>query len=177
MSPIFLVILQLATPVQHTAGTRIEVNQVENRFRIVVQEPRRTKIYPRELESPGDGLPPGGVSVLVKNERGEVIGCGARNTPHRAADLSSNSAPVSEIKPLRLKKGQLYEAPWNSVAPLFVFFDECVKSDRRGGYVKYKILMRIDAGSDYLHAETDWLDFPGYETSGWNSVVKPPKKR
>jgi hypothetical protein len=176
MSLIIFALLQLAAPAQLTAGTRIEVDQIENAYRIVVEESRKTKIYPWELESPGSGLPPGNVSVLVMNKNGDIVGCGSDNLPHRAATVSSKSMPVSKIKPLRLKKSQSFSTPWHDVAHLFVFFDECVKPGRRGGYIKYKILMRIEANSGHLRAETEWLDFPGYETSAWNSVVKPPRK-
>jgi hypothetical protein len=176
MSLIIFVLLQLAVPTQQAGGTRIEVDQIENKYRVIVEQPRKTKIYPWQLESPGSELPPRNVYVLVKNKYGDVVGCGAENSPHRAAAVSSSSTPLSEIKPFRLKKGQSFVTPWHEAAPLFVFFDECVKPERRGGYAKYKILMRIDTSSGYSRAETEWLDFPGYETSAWNSVVKPPRK-
>lgn len=176
MSLIFFALLQLTVPAQQAAGTRIEVDQQENRFRVVLEEARTRKIYPWQLESPGSGLPPRNAYVLIRNKNGEVVGCGPDNLPHRAAAVSSRSTPLSEIKSFRLKKHKSFVTPWHEVAPLFVFFDECVKPERRGGYVQYKILMRIDAGSGYLRAETEWLDFPGYETSAWNSVVKPLKK-
>lgn len=177
MNLIFLGLLQLMAPAQQAVGTRIEVDQGKNEFRVVVEEAIRTKIYPWELESPGSGLPPGNVGVLVMNRNGEVVGCGVENAPHRAAAVSSKSTPTSEIKPLRLKKNQSFATPWHEVSSLFVFFDECVEPGRRGEYVKYKILMRIEANSGYLGAETEWLDFPGYETSVWNSMVKPIKNR
>jgi hypothetical protein len=176
MSLIVFALLQLTAPAQLTVGTRIEVDQQENRFRVILDESRTRKIYPWQLESPGSGLPPRNVYVLAKNKNGELVGCGPDNSPHRAAAVSSRSTPLNEIKSFRLKKSQPFVTPWHEVAPLFVFFDECVKPGRRGGYVQYKILMRIDAGSGYLRAETEWIDFPGYETSAWKSVNNPLKK-
>lgn len=133
MNLMFFALMQLMAPAGEIVGTRIEVDQGKNEFRVVVEEAGRTKIYPWELESPGSGLPPGNVGVLVTNKNGEVVGCGADNLPHRAAAVSSRSTPTSQIKPLRLKKNQSFATPWHDVAPLFVFFDECVKPGRRGG--------------------------------------------
>lgn len=176
MIMMFALLMQIAEAHRKPLSANIEVDQEKNEFRIVLSASKVAKIYPWDFESPGSGLPPRNIYVLVRNGRGDIVGCGEKNTPHIAAAVSSNSTPIKKIKPLRLGKGQSFVTPWHKVAPLFVFFDECVKPQNRGGYVKYKILMRSDTSAGHLESETEWLDFPGYETSAWRSVNNPPKK-
>lgn len=176
ISTLMAAVMLLQAIDQPQSGTRVEVDESADRFRVVVEESMPVTIYPWQLEAPSEGLPPRNAYVLIRAESGEVIGCGKDNAPHRAAAVSSRSIAAADMKPLTIEAGEAYDTGWHNVRGLFVFFDECVLPERRGGYAEYKVLVRVDSLKGYLTAETPWLAFPGFNTSAWNSVLHPTRQ-
>ncbi len=174
-----LIFLGLLTMSVFTASAEdrvvIEVNEQTNQFRILVETDRRLKIFPWELQAPHGGFPPRSAGVLVQNSSGETIGCGMNNEPRHAANASSSSTNVKDIKYARIKKDQPFITPWFYSQDLFFLFDQCVMPERRGGYVNYQIVVHVNTNKGVLVARTEWLPIRGFEPKGRGIDVPPIK--
>lgn len=153
----------------------IEVNEQTNQFKIRVETDKGLKIIPWEFEAPHGGFPPRSAGVLVQNGRGETVGCGEDNAPSVAAEASSSSTNVNDLKYSRIKKGQAFTTPWFYSQDLFFLFDQCVMPERRGGYVNYQIVVHINTNKGVMTAKTAWLPIHGFEPRGRGIDVPPIK--
>jgi hypothetical protein len=153
----------------------IEVDEKTNQFRISVETDKRLKIIPLELQAPHGGFPPRAAGVLVQNARGEIIGCGEENTPSYAAESSSSSISVKDLKFVKIVKGQETVTPWFYSQDLFFLLDQCVMPERRGGYVNYQIVARINTNKGQLTTSTGWMPIRGFEPEGRGIDVPPIK--
>lgn len=160
----FLVMPVIAAAADHRVT--IEVNEQTNQFRIKIETDKRLKIVPWELDAPHGGFPSRSAGVLVQNARGETVGCGENNAPRFAAEASSSSINVKDLKYVSVKRGQAFITPWFYSQDLFFLFDQCVMPERRGGYVNYQIVARINTNKGVLTARTEWLPIRGFEPTG-----------
>jgi hypothetical protein len=167
MSVLMSLALQAAVATTPQSTIRIEVNETTDQFRVVVSTRKPMRFNAYQLEAPHEGLPPGNVGVLAKNERDEMVGCGKANEPRYAAAMSSSSRPAADKKMVRVTVNKPYVTQWFDSKSLFVFFDECALPQRRGGYAKYQIQVDIETSKGPLSTKTEWLDFDGFSTSGW----------
>ena len=170
MSMLLAALMQLSSTV---AGPtmRIEVDEDADRFRIVLTSDVTLQFDATAFDIAHTGLAPNSVGVLVRQGNGNVVGAHAGDTPSYSSELSSQSRSVDDVRMVTVGPGQPFVTDWTPSETLFRFFDQQVSRTAnptwRDPYTHYKIVVAIHTTEGVVAANSEWLVFDDFPTSGF----------
>ena len=166
-----LAVLWQLSPALSGPTMHIEVDEEADRFRIVLASDVPMQFDATQFDIAHKGLAPNAVGVLVRQGNGNVIGAHDGDVPSYSATLSSQSRSIDDVRMVTVGPGQPIVTDWTPSSTLFPFFDQQVSRKAnpswRDPYTHYKIGVMVYTTEGTVAANTPWLVFDDFPTSGF----------